>query len=188
MTVALPAGHPPVTPHPVKTERHDTARRTHHTNTGVRPVQLYREESHGLYVSRPFQQHPRIRHWQAHLLPLQHLVVCHYDFHHQREHDFYFDVAVISAERGLWTVRDLYLDVVLHEGRGAVIVDTDELLAGHAAGFITTAELHLAVEVAHATLGALSAADFRLSTWARSHDLSLKWEVPQETERPAAYA
>lgn len=179
MTVALPTQDQPVTPHPVKTERHDTINGTHHTNTGVRPVHVYREEPHGLYVSRPFQGHPRIRHWQAHLLPARNLVVCHYDFHHHREHDYYLDVALITARQGLWTVRDLYLDIVLHEGHGAVIVDTDELLAGHAAGFITTEELHLAVEVAHTTLRTLSAAHFNLATWAERQDIRLNWDATQ---------
>lgn len=180
MTVAFPGQDQPVTPHPLKIERHDTINRTHHTNTGVRPVYLYRPEKHGLYVSRPFQKHPRIRHWQAHLLPARHLVVCHYDFHHQREHDYYMDVAMITAQNGLWTVRDLYLDIVLHENHSAVIVDTDELLAGHAAGFITTDELHLAVEVAHSTLSDLSAAKFNLNIWAESQAIDLNWETQEE--------
>lgn len=160
----------------------------HHTNTGARPVQVYRETPHGLFVSRSFVSHPRIRHWQAHLLPTLNLVVCQYDFHHRREHDYYFDVAVISAQRGLWSVRDLYLDVVLHEGRTAEIVDTDELLAGHAAQFITDRELHQAIEVAHTTLRALSDAHFNLDEWARQHGLTLTWETPHHDLAQAAIA
>ncbi|RJF71026.1 DUF402 domain-containing protein [Deinococcus cavernae] len=188
MTVAFPPKAPPVTPHPVKTERHDTRNRTHHTNTGVRPVHTYRPEPHGLFVSRPFQGHPRIRHWQAHLLPTHNLVVCHYDFHHQREHDYYLDVALISVQDDLWTVRDLYLDVVLREGHSAVIVDTDELIAGHAAGFITHTELHLALEVAHHTLSALSAAQFNLHTWATSQGVQLDWDAPHGEGAPPSPA
>ena len=47
---------------PVKIERHDVPARLHHTNTGVRSVQTYCEHERGLFASRPFVAHRRIRH------------------------------------------------------------------------------------------------------------------------------
>lgn len=164
--------------HPVKTERHDTLRRLHHTNTGTRPVEVYRETAHGLYVARPFDGHPRIRFWQAHLLPAHDLVVCRYDFHGQREHDYYIDVARITREGGVWAVRDLYLDLLLHDGLAAEIVDTDELLAARQADLIGEVELTYAVAVAHRTLSELARARYSLRDWERTRGLELDWAAP----------
>lgn len=171
---------PPSTVHPVKTEIHDTNAKIHFTNTGARPVSTYDTTAHGLYVSRPFVSHPRIRHWQAHLLPSLNLVVCQYDFHHGREHDNYMDVALITEQAGVWSVRDLYLDLVLHEGQRAEIVDTHELLASHAAGLISTDELHLAVDTAHRTLAELARCGYHLSEWMNQHGMELYWGQPPE--------
>ncbi|AIZ45465.1 RNA-binding protein [Deinococcus radiopugnans] len=162
--------------HPVKVERHDTAQYCHHTNTGQRRVKTYRETSAGLYVARDFVGHPRIRHWQAHLLPDLNLVVCHYGFHGHREHDFYIDVAQVSQDGPVWTVRDLYLDIVLHDGLGAEIADTDELLAAWEAGFLNAEELHQAIEVAHHTVSGLARARYSLNHWLTGQELRLEWQ------------
>ncbi|MBB5232879.1 DUF402 domain-containing protein [Deinococcus budaensis] len=165
---------------PVKTERHDVAARQHHTNTGVRPVQLYREHTHGLFVARDFVAHPRIRHWQAHLLPAPGLVVCRYDFHGAREHDFYLDIATITRAGHLWSVRDHYLDVIVQDGTAAEIVDTDELLAAHRAGFLGAAELHHAVTVAHGVLSGLARTRYDLGAWLAAQGVTLEWlPVPE---------
>lgn len=161
--------------HPVKVERHDTATNCHHTNTGRRAVRTYRETPVGLFVARDFVGHARIRHWQAHLLPALNLVVCHYSFHGHREHDFYIDVAQISREGAVWTVRDLYLDIVLHDGLGAEIADTDELLAAWEAGFLTSEDLQQAIEVAHQTVSGLARARYSLNHWLTDQALRLEW-------------
>ncbi len=104
---------PRVRAHPVKTERHDTQAGIHHTNTGQRPVDLYREHRHRLYVSRRFVAHPRVAYWRAHLLPggvgIQ---LCRYDFRGERAHDDYIDIASVSRQGHVWTMRDHYLDLL----------------------------------------------------------------------------
>lgn len=167
----------PQAPHPVKTERHDTRCALHHTNTGVRQVEVYRPTAQGLFVARPFEAHPRIRFWQAHLLPALGLVLCRYDFHGPREHDYYLDVARITTEQGgeVWTVRDLYLDLVVHDGRAAEIVDTDELFAARGAGYLDEEEVAHAVSVAHHTLRGLARSRYSLRSWLAAEGLSLDW-------------
>lgn len=167
------------TAEPVKTERHDVPARQHHTNTGVRPVQTYREHAQGLYVARDFVAHPRIRHWQAHLLPALNVVVCRYEFHGPREHDYHIDVAAVTRAGSLWTVRDLYLDVLVHEGIAAEIVDTDELLAAHTAGFLATPELHRAVSTAHGVLSGLTRSRYDVNTWLAGEGVALEWRTEQ---------
>ncbi|ALW89511.1 DUF402 domain-containing protein [Deinococcus actinosclerus] len=161
--------------HPVKVERHDVPGRQHSTNTGVRPVHTYHRTPHGLYVARTFAGHPRIRHWQAHLLPGLNLVACRYDFHGRREHDYYLDVATITDSGDVWEVRDLYLDLIVHDGLMAEIVDTDELLAARGAGFIGEAEALRAVQMAHDTLSGLAHARYSLNDWLATRGVRLHW-------------
>ncbi|WP_243398384.1 DUF402 domain-containing protein [Deinococcus koreensis] len=163
--------------HPVKVELHDVPAMRHHTNTGIRSVQTYLETDHGLFVAREFIAHPRVRYWQAHLLPAQNVVVCRYDFHGRREHDYHLDIAQITRKGEVWTVRDLYLDILLHDGLMAEIVDTDELLCAHEHGLIDGREMHCAVTVAHATLAALARARYSLRDWQAAQGIRLDWCV-----------
>lgn len=159
----------------IKIERHDTQRREHHTRTGIRPVDTYQEHVHGLFVARPFTQHPRIRYWQAHLLPQLGVQLCRYDFHGAREHDYYLDIASITREGPVWSVRDYYLDLTVWDGLSAEIVDTDELLAAHAAGMIATPEMHAAVDGAHRVLRELAQSRYSVSDWLMGQGMQLSW-------------
>ncbi|MFC4427528.1 DUF402 domain-containing protein [Deinococcus navajonensis] len=161
--------------HPLKVETHDVEAMCHHTNTGTRTVHTYRETAHGLFVARHFPGHPRIRHWQAHLLPALNMVVCHYDFHGPREHDYYLDIARITRQGQVWTVHDHYLDVIVHEHVCAEIVDTDELLAARQEGYVSEAQVQGAVAVAHDALSGLARANYGLDRWLATRDVALEW-------------
>ncbi|ULH16114.1 DUF402 domain-containing protein [Deinococcus sp. KNUC1210] len=174
--------------HPVKTEQHDLRNRLHHTNTGIRPVDLYRETPHGLYVSRRFVDHPRIAYWQAHLLPGlfpgvpdgtagMGVQLCRYDFHSERVHDYYLDIATIQRQDDVWTVRDHYLDLLVWDGLCAEIADTDELSAAHQAGYISDAELHAALHTAHAVLNGLARHGYEMEGWLTSLGFKLAWDL-----------
>ncbi|MDB5046901.1 MAG: RNA-binding protein [Deinococcus sp.] len=177
MSVHLPACSP-VAAHPVKTERHDTDAMAHHTNTGIRHVQAYREHAHGLFVARHFDRHPRIRHWQAQLLPALGVQLCRYDFHQAREHDYYIDIATISQQAknpAVWEVRDHYLDVIVHEGVTAELVDADELEAAQAAGFISESEVRRAYAAADAVLHGLHLARYHVADWLEAEGVRVEW-------------
>ena len=173
--------------HPVKIERHDTAARIHHTNTGQRPVDLYHTHERGLYVSRRFVDHPRIAYWQAHLLPdvipLQDgterlgIQLCRYDFHGERVHDYYIDIATITCQGDVWTVRDHYLDLLVWDGLCAEIADTDELNAALQAGFIGQAEFARAISAAHGVLNGLARHGYDVRAWLASQQLRLEWDL-----------
>ncbi len=177
--------------HPVKTERHDTLLRVHHTNTGDRPVDLYREHAAGLYVSRRFVAHPRIAYWQAHLLPgllgglgteglgVQ---VCHYDFHGERAHDYYLDIATITRQGEVWTVRDHYLDLLVWDGLCAEIADTEELNAALSAGYIGQDEFAAAIAAAHGVLNGLARSGYDLKLWLAGQGIELAWDCVSAPE------
>ncbi|WP_027480605.1 DUF402 domain-containing protein [Deinococcus pimensis] len=162
--------------HAVKVERHDTARREHHTNTGVRAVEQYREHDHGLYVARPFYGHPRVAYWEAHLLPDLGVQLCRYELHGgRREFDYYMDVARIERRGDLWFVRDLYLDLTVWEGARAEILDTDELCAARRASLVGEEEALYAVERAHAVLNELAQHHYRVDRWLAEKGVALEW-------------
>jgi uncharacterized protein len=181
----LASAHPVKNAHPVKTERHDTLAYVHQTNTGQRPVEVYRQHQKGLYVARAFQNHPRVAYWQAHLLPgllddgLSRcglgLQVCRYDFHGERDHDYYIDIATITQCEHLWTVRDHYLDVLVWNGLSAEIIDTDELNAAIQAGYIDEREYAAAMAGAHRVLGGLAMHGYDLRRWLHSFGVRLDW-------------
>ncbi|MBB6097048.1 hypothetical protein HNR42_000462 [Deinobacterium chartae] len=166
--------------HAIKTERHETSAYRHHTNTGVRRVEEYRVHNAGLFVARPFEDHPNIRYWQAHLLPEQGLVVCRYTPHEGRWWcDYYIDIARIHREGDTWAVRDLYLDVAVFEGRAAQILDTDEFRAACCGGLLPPEEAMWAVETAHGLINGLACHSYRLEAWLAERGLHLSWrDIP----------
>ncbi len=171
--------------HAVKVERHDTAARMHHTNTGDRPVDVYQEHPHGLFVARPFTQHPRIAYWQAHLLPALGVQVCRYTLHAGRPFDYYIDIARITRSGAVWELRDHYLDVLVWGGLRAEIVDTDELVASVHAGLIEQGEALQAVESLHRVLNGLARHHYDVNAWLAESGVTLEWpDVP----RPALLA
>jgi uncharacterized protein len=144
-------------------------------------VEIYREQAGGLYVSRAFVDHPRVAHWQAHLLPgvldggvgLQ---LCRYDFHGERDHDYYIDIATITRQGHLWTVRDHYVDLLVWNGLSAEIIDIDELNAALQAGYIGHQEYDAAVAGAHQVLGGLVMHGYDLKRWLNSFGVHLEWD------------
>ena len=159
---------------PPKVERHDLRRREHHTNTGIRAVERYQVHAAGLAVVRPFTAHPRIRAWQAHLLPALGLQVCRYEFHGPREHDYYIDLATISQAGGIWTLTDHYLDVLVWEG--ARRIDRSRMNSGRGAGGIPSVSPGKAVWAqAQALLLGLAEHGHDLQAYLAAQNVRLYW-------------
>lgn len=164
--------------HPTKVERHDTHAKQHHTNTGIRKVDVYHSHGSGLYVARAFDRHPEIAYWQAHLLPRQHVVICKYTLHQgSRPFDYYLDIAQITEQDGIWTVRDLYLDLIIADGLHAQILDTEEFTAAWRLGYISAEDMCWALEQAHEVINALAQHGYHLAAWLASCDVHLHWLV-----------
>ncbi|TSA83021.1 DUF402 domain-containing protein [Deinococcus detaillensis] len=150
---------------PPKIERHDLAAKLHHTNTGLRPVDRYCQHSDGLFVSRRFVAHPRIRAWHAHLLPALGLQICRYDFYGVREHDYYLDLATITEDGSVWTMHDHYLDVLIWRGKRAEVVDEDEFLSAALAGYLPQQQAERVWEQARTLLSDLAQHGFELGAY-----------------------
>ncbi len=148
----------------------------HHTRDGAFAVDEYRRSDHGLYVRRRFEGHPRIRAWEAHIVPDAHLQVCRYHPHEGRWWcAYYVDVVNVDDRGSTVHVTDLYLDVaVTHDGQ-VRILDTDEFVAAFDSGDIDRADLSTALGATHDLVNDLSANGNDLGACFERRGIGLQW-------------
>jgi uncharacterized protein len=142
-------------PHRPKVETFDLSAMTNTDPKGiVRDVQDYRIEPFGLYMARHAPGRAQFHYLESWLLPELCLRITDFWFNpgYERDQDFYLDVVRIDVNGDRWQARDLYLDLVLRSGKDVAVLDTDELLAAIAAGYLSPAEATQALETAYATV------------------------------------
>lgn len=172
--------------HPPKVELFDLVTMTNTDPKGVpRAVREYRVEPFGLYVARDVVDHPRIAAIESWLLPDLGLRATDCYFHpgHERDQDFYLDVVDIEAGQRSWRTEDHYLDLVVRTGRGAEVLDTDELLAAVAAGLLDRHAAERALQTAYRALDGLARHEHRLDRW-----LATLGAYPTWTRHPPGHA
>ncbi|KAA9157160.1 DUF402 domain-containing protein [Amycolatopsis acidicola] len=165
--------------HPPKTEVFDVANRTNVDPKGhVRAVEEYRVEPFGLYVARPAPGRPNFRYLESWLLPALGLRLTDFWFNpgYERDQDFYVDVVDVEVDGDVWRSTDLYLDLVVREGRGLEVLDTDELLAAAGAGLLSPAAARRALEITYTTVAGLAAHGHKLRDWLSTMDIELTWK------------
>lgn len=153
--------------HPVKQETFNTTDRINIDPKGhLREVDTYRLTDFGLYMARG-ANHPRFGYLESWLLPKLGLRanIFHFRDGVDERQDFYFDVADIHVDGGVWSTRDLYVDLVSVTGEPIDVQDIDELAAATSAGLITAAEAERAID---ATLNAVEGIT-------RHHDDAMEW-------------
>lgn len=164
--------------HAPKVSRHDLKAKTHRVAQGAFAVDRYEGGDGWLYLARPFIGHPHIAYMEAYLLPMLGLQVNRWGHHPGSTYDwydFYIDVMAFDVQDTLWTSRDFYLDIVVVEGRGAHIADTDEFLAAQAGGLLTQAEASYALTAAHTLLNGLAKHGYSLHDYLETQGLVLTW-------------
>ncbi|MFC3965849.1 DUF402 domain-containing protein [Nocardia jiangsuensis] len=167
-----------VSVHRPKVEHFDLAARTNTDNKGfVRPVEVYREEPWGLYMSRT-ADHPRFEHMESWLLPDLGVraTIFHFRAGERPDQDVYLDIGVfrpVAPQR--WRALDHYLDIAVQNGREAELLDTDELLAALEAGLIDAAAAEAAVLNATYAIEGLAAHGYSVDAWAGSLGMALSW-------------
>lgn len=158
--------------HAPKVSRHDPMAKTHVIERGTFAVDRYElGDGWRLYMARPLVDHPHIAAMKAYLLPALGLQVNRWKHHPGSEYawyDFYADIMAFDVEETCWTSRDLYLDVIVTEGKGARILDTGEFLGARAEGLLTAAEAEFALTTAHNLLNGLGSCGYSLRAWLRS--------------------
>lgn len=164
--------------HPPKIETFDVAADTNTDPKGiVRKVEEYRVEPFGLYIARPAPGRAQFHYLESWLLPELGLRLTDFWFSagHDRDQDFYLDVVTVDRDGTTWRSTDWYLDIVVREGRGLDVLDTDELLAASAAGLLSPADARRALEIAYTTVAGLAAHGYKVPDWLSTMDIELTW-------------
>ncbi|HEX4701115.1 MAG TPA: DUF402 domain-containing protein [Pseudonocardiaceae bacterium] len=164
--------------HPPKIETFDLRAKTNVDPKGFpRAVDEYRVEPFGLYLARPVVGHPTLAYRESWLLPDLGLQITDWYRHpgHERDEDFYLDVALIRPAERSWQLVDLYLDIVLRNGRELEVLDTDELLAAMGEGLIDRRTARQALDTTHRTVDQLAAHGYDLAAWLADLGIRLSW-------------
>jgi predicted RNA-binding protein associated with RNAse of E/G family len=164
--------------HPPKVETFDVHARTNTDPKGfVRPVDEYRTETFGLYLSRPMQDHPRVTKIESWLLPELGIRVTDWWWRpgHERDQDYYIDIVDIRREGSTWRSVDHYLDIVVRTGRDSTVVDLDEYVEAVRCGLLDAHAAERALTTSYRALSGLAAHGHDLAAWLASLGVSLSW-------------
>ena len=124
-----------------------------------------------VYVAE-YDDHPESLAMRGQVLPDLGLQVVQFEYREpKRPHanfDYYVDVVRVSEQGDRWVVRDLYLDILVFEGKRAEIIDTDEYLAAVQENHLGAEEAAYALNTAHTLLNGLAQYGYSLRTWLKS--------------------
>ena len=161
--------------HPPKIELFDVAEMTNTDPKGfVRAVDRYTPTDFGLYMARPLDGHPDIAYFRTWLLPEQGLRVSRWRPHPGKtlDHDVYIDI--VDIEPGpVWRTVDLYLDILVFDGRSLTVHDTDELLEAQDTGLLDRVSTQRAVERTFAAVEGITRHGYHVEAWL---GLALTWD------------
>ena len=79
---------------------------------------MYSARPWGLYMARPTPGRAQFHHLESWFTAVVGLARKHLPLHpgHERDQDYYLDVADITTTSGVWETRDLYVDLVVRTG------------------------------------------------------------------------
>lgn len=164
--------------HPVKKETFDVEGRTNIDPKGFsRNVDSFRTTEFGLYMARG-ADHPNFGYLESWLLPEMNLRanIFHYRDGVQDTEELYFDVAEIKVdENGVWTTRDLYVDLTWNSGEAVEVLDIDELAAATSAGLISADDAELAIDATLAAVEGITRHGDDPIAWLRAKGIELDW-------------
>jgi predicted RNA-binding protein associated with RNAse of E/G family len=143
----------------------------------VRAVDVYTLRPWGLYMARPAPGRAQFHYLESWLLPTLGLraTVFHWNPGHERDQDFYLDIAEITVTGDVWQTVDHYLDLVVHTGHRTELLDVDELLEAHQMGLISPAAAEAAIMTATSAIDGLARHDHDLHAWLASNAMDLSW-------------
>lgn len=163
---------------PPKIHIYDLATGVNVDNKGVpRVVDEFRVEPFGLYMSRPMVDRRTVDWVESWLLP--DLGVCVTDWWwkpgHERDQDFYLDIAAIERGAARWRMTDLYLDVVVCSGRKTQVIDVDEFVAAISTGMLDGDLAEYAMHRAYDVVAALAVHGHDVDAWLATLGITLRW-------------
>ena len=168
--------------HPVTIVTLDLDAKTKVRNKG-REVERYSLDtielrSYGFLYAHSVENEYVARH-TSQILPSLNLQVTRFNWYNEHpfgNYDYYVDIlGEVEQEDEVWTMRDLYLDVLVFEGTRAKIIDTDEYLQAIDAGHFLSSERNLALKRTHWLVNGLGEHGYRLDSFLAQHDIRLDW-------------
>ncbi len=143
----------------------------------MRLVDEYRLRPWGLYLARPTPGRIQFHYLESWLLPSLGLraTVFHFNPGHERDQDYYLDLARVTVRPDRWTTEDHYLDLVVRTGRSTEMVDVGELLDAHRMGLLSAETAAGALHNAVAAVDGLAAHGHDLNAWLASTGMELSW-------------
>lgn len=128
-------------------------------------------------MARPTPGRAQFHYLESWLLPSLGLRanVFHFSPGHERDQDYYLDVAAITVADGRWETEDHYLDLVVKTGHRTDLIDIDELLEAHQHGLVSTAVAESALANAVSTASALATHGHDLGAWLSEAGMELRW-------------
>jgi uncharacterized protein len=164
--------------HPPKTETFDVSSGTNTDPKGfVRPVQEYRVEPFGLYLSREMQGHASLAWVESWLLPGLGIRVTDWWFNpgKERDQDYYIDIVDIERDGDVWRTVDHYLDIVVRVGRDSRVIDQEEYLEAVAAGVLDRSAAERALRSSFRVVAGLGEHQHDVCAWLASLGITLSW-------------
>lgn len=167
--------------YPPKLITYNILGQTSTVKAGCFPVDCYELCEDWLYLARPTVDHPYISYLSAFAFPKLGVQINRFSYHHgvaipedYTFYDYYIDVGdVVEQTDEKWVLRDLYLDVVVVEGKAAHILDTDEYLQAVSEKLITPEEAHFALETTHNLINGLAENGYDLGLWLKQKNINI---------------
>lgn len=164
--------------HPPKRETFDVGAYTNTDPKGiVREVDVYTEQSWGLYMARPTPGRQQFHYLESWLLPSLGLraTIFHFNPGYERVQDYYLDIGRFTRNGDIWTAEDHYLDLVVRTGREVTLTDVDEFTAAIAEGLLDTETADQALRTAFAAVDGLAQHAYDLNRWLAGREMVLTW-------------
>ena len=140
-------------------------------------MDVYTPQPWGLYMARPTPGRAQFHYLESWLIPALGLraSIFHWNPGHERDQDFYLDIAEITADAQTWQTVDLYVDLVVHTGDRTELIDVDELLEALQVGLVTQQSAEWAIMTAASTIDGLARHNHDLQAWLGSNAMNLSW-------------
>ncbi|WP_181781179.1 DUF402 domain-containing protein [Pseudonocardia pini] len=164
--------------HPPKIQTFDVQAGVNVDNKGFRrEVREFRRAPFGLYMSREIVGRASTSWIESWLLPELGIVVSDWTWRtgHERDQDFYLDIARVEPGEDLWRTTDLYLDVIVKTGAWTEVLDVDEFVEAVATGLLDTGTAEWAMHRCTEVVAALAGHGHDLDAWLASRGITLTW-------------
>jgi hypothetical protein len=94
---------------------------------------------------------------------------------HERNQDFYVDIADVARDGSVWTTTDHYLDLVVHTGERTDLLDVDEYVEAIAAGLLAPDAAERALTTASTVHVGVAEHGHDLDAWLATRGVVLDW-------------